>query len=166
MRRTQPLTTLACILWGPPLEKLASRMDNWVHSRCGADRVRFLASTLFPAAISPLVLCYGIACLLCRVLISPTQSGSDDGHMPMYSLFTRHRLLVGSPKQPQRAKLRCIRKKIILALPIARPPPSGRIGLCPLLARGLLAVSNWLRYQAEHETPVSRPNCVRTEQMN
>ncbi|UKZ65178.1 uncharacterized protein TrAtP1_006373 [Trichoderma atroviride] len=41
--------------------------------------------------------------------------------MSMYSLDTQYRLLVGSPDQPQRPKLRCIRKKISLALPIARP---------------------------------------------
>lgn len=80
-------------------------MDNWMHGRCGGNKVRFLLRSIFSPLHSPfsLVLCCVIVCLPCHVLISPTQSGSDDGHMSMYSLCTQYRLLVGSPDQPQRA---------------------------------------------------------------
>lgn len=43
-----------------------------------------------------------------------------------------------SPREHQEKDFPCIAHRAT--------PPSGRIGLCPLLAQGLLAVGNWLRY--------------------
>lgn len=146
-RRTQPLTTRAGMLqYGvPPLEILASwiacRMGNWGARQmwrkqgpcygCCYFLTHTLALALAPALALCLVLIYFYFYFhfflffhplfflwrvsVCCVLINSTQSGTGDEHMRcMYvGIVCIH---------PQTAKLRCTRKKISLALPIARPP--------------------------------------------
>lgn len=91
VRRTQPLTTLACILWSPTT-RTACITDSPSGGQLGPRqmwRKQGLFSYFLFLSLLALVPCCVIVSLLGRVLINPTQSGSDDGHMSMYSLYTQ-----------------------------------------------------------------------------
>lgn len=79
-----PTARNMCITDGPSDGQLGAR-QMW---RKQGLLSYFLCSALF-SLLALVLCCVMIVCLLGRVLISPTQSGPDDGHMSMYSLYTQ-----------------------------------------------------------------------------
>lgn len=149
-------------------------MGNWEHGGCGGNRSlvpdlvisshSLLALALSFVLFSPsfFTLCSFLwRVSVCCVLITSIQSGTGGKHMRCMYVGIACICNTGcwlARQHPQTAKLRYTRKKISLALPIARPPPSGRIGLRP--SAGPRSAS------CECEQLAALPSRASTEQIN